>query len=223
MISKPLSSLGKAVFTFAVLVGLSAGAANAAITIQTGNPGNQGTDNILFNDPNLQLTGFTVQGHTNATPSFIVDFTSTTELQANGGQARIEALGYSSQNPVTFSDLEIDMNDPLVYFTKAIFNINADTLGDVTITAYALGGGSTAGTFALGNGQNFFNVVASNGTLIDYITIVGSNIASVDFQDARQIRLGGVQAVPEPGFYGIVGVGVRALFVLVSRRRKTQA
>ena len=48
------------------------------IVITTGNPGNQNTDNVLFNNPNLVHSGPLVQGDFNGSGAgFIVDFTST--------------------------------------------------------------------------------------------------------------------------------------------------
>ena len=47
------------------------------ITITVGNPNNQGTDNVLFNNATLVHSGLLVQGDFNgAGAGFIVDFTS---------------------------------------------------------------------------------------------------------------------------------------------------
>ena len=60
------------------------------ITITVGNPNNQGTDNVLFNNATLVHSGLLVQGDFNgAGAGFIVDFTSaaTATSAAGGGQA----------------------------------------------------------------------------------------------------------------------------------------
>ena len=68
-----------------------------------------------------------------------------------------------------------------------------------------------------GGNQNFFNIVADGGQLIDRVTISGL-MSSISFDELQQVRLGGVQVVPEQGFYGLLALGVSGL--LVMRRRK---
>src|SRR3954469_24287701 len=61
------------------------------ITITVGNPGNQNTDNVLFNNGSLVHSGTLVQGDFNGSGAgFIVNFTSSSgngNLGVSGGQA----------------------------------------------------------------------------------------------------------------------------------------
>jgi hypothetical protein len=217
-----------------VSLALAAMPAQAHFTVDTGNPGNQGTDNVLFNEPGLISSGTTVQGITNTNPGQIVDFTGDVALLTNGGQAKITAL-----NGGTFDRVEINMNDPLVFFTKIIFNVDSSIPNNpgaaLKITAYhpdgtvdsaitCAGGGSEVvdGTcqYTSGGNQNFFNIVASGGQLVDRVIISGE-MSSISFDELQQVRLGGVTVVPEPGFYGLLALGVSGLFVV--RRRKATA
>ena len=62
---------------FAVMVVASSTAWADPITITTGNPDNQNTDNVLFNNGSLVHSGALVQGDFNGSGAgFIVDFTS---------------------------------------------------------------------------------------------------------------------------------------------------
>jgi len=75
--------------------------------------------------------------------------------------------------------------------------------GDATITVVgkdAMANPETfTETFSLGNGQNFFTVVASNGEIIDSISL--SSISGFGFTDLRQVRISGatVPSVPDTG------------------------
>ena len=76
---------------FAIMVMASSTAWADPITITTGNPNNQNTDNVLFNNGSLSHSGTLVQGDFNgAGAGFIVDFTSASgngNLGVSGGQA----------------------------------------------------------------------------------------------------------------------------------------
>src|SRR4030095_12763927 len=94
--------------------------------------------------------------------------------------------------------------------------------GDATITVFgkdAVANPETlTGTFSLGNGQNFFTVVASNGEVIDSISL--SSITGFGFTDLRQVRISGatVPSVAESGTtLSLLGASVLAL--ALSRRQ----
>src|SRR5262245_45009162 len=109
-----------------------ASGAGAGVVFGTGNPGNAGTDNVIFNGcSGTTSTGTTVQGCMNTDHSIIVDFTGNETLQVNGGQARIESQDDS------FNFLQIGLHDPAASFTKIILNIitdNDDPTGQVRFT-----------------------------------------------------------------------------------------
>src|ERR1043165_10244361 len=88
---------------FAIMTLASATAWADPITITTGNPGNQNTDNVLFNNGSLLHSGTLVQGDFNGIGAgFIVDFRSASgsgNLGVSGGQAVL--VGGSGNVPVS--------------------------------------------------------------------------------------------------------------------------
>ena len=191
----------------------------ADLSITLGNNPQPGEENVLLN---TGTTGNTVLGTLNQS-GFLVNFTSTQVLtEPSNGQARIEATNNSSQVPVT--DISFSLANGT--FTDAIFNPFIGGIigspGDATIMVVgkdAMANPETfTGTFSLGNGQNFFTVVASNGEVIDSISL--SAISGFGFTDLRQVRISGatVPSVPETGTtLSLLGASVLALALL---RRK---
>jgi len=191
----------------------------ADLSITLGNNPQPGEENVLLN---TGTTGNTVLGTLNQS-GFLVDFTSTQVLtEPSNGQARIEATNNSSQVPVT--DISFSLANGT--FTDAIFNPfiggTIGSPGDATITVVgkdAMANPETfTGTFSLGNGQNFFTVVASNGEVIDSISL--SAISGFGFTDLRQVRISGatIPSVPDTGTtLSLLGASVLALALL---RRK---
>ena len=219
------SVLGFAALAISLLV---TNGAQAAIIFGTGNPGNAGTDNVIFNAcTSNTLVGSVVNGCLQSDHTELVNFFNANEsLTVDGGQALIEDTAGDG-----FTQLEFGFADATAFFTKAIFNINnvqGDT-GTVTITANLSGGGTaTSGPFAIANGSNFFYVETTAGELIDTIFFVSSvGVESVIFQDTRQVRLGGTGIVgtddgivtPEPAMLSILGVGLLAAAARLRRRR----
>jgi hypothetical protein len=97
-----LQRLIVSVAAFVVMVVASSTAWADPITITTGNPGNQGTDNVLFNNGALLHSGLLVQGDFNGSGTgFIVDFTSASgsgNLGVSGGQAPATSLSATSRS-----------------------------------------------------------------------------------------------------------------------------
>lgn len=197
--------LAKSLLTASFIAAAGFSTASAAlITITPGNPGNQGTDNVLFNDPNYPLSGSLVQGTFNgAGAGYIINFTSTSGsglLQASGGQATI--LGGPGNEP--FTNLTFGLSDGAT-FTKAILNPDVhNASGDGTINfnvVYLYGAGSPfMQSFSVnGNGSNFFGIEAAPGVGILQVTFATTDTA---FIDSSQFRLGGfapAQKVPDGG------------------------
>jgi len=208
------------------MLALSSVAHADPITITTGNPGNQGTDNVLFNDSNLPHSGTLVTGNfSGAGLGFYVDFTSGSgngNLQVAGGQATLE--GGAGNSP--FSNLEFGLQNG-VTFTKAIFNIDV-TAGlpppnTVTFTVNyfdTMNNTFVSQAFTVStNGQNFFAVEAGMGALIQSIEI---NSTDATFADINQFRLGGFSGTPtpEPTTMLLLGSGLVGIAARLRRRRK---
>jgi hypothetical protein len=196
----------KTLITLALLT-LAVGA-SADIVIQEG--GALVTfENIQFNTPGLILSGPVVEGAGNTSGAIVEFFGAGEDLQAvAAGAARVTGLDGH------FTQLSIALQDPLMAFVDAQFNLIATANGTVTITAHSNKGGTTVGNFSISqNGSNVYSILS---TMPDHISLV--EIAStVNIQDIRQIRFNAAQIVPEPASFIAVGVGV---LLLAARRRK---
>ena len=205
-----------------VLLLATASIASATIVVDQ-SPGNfQGDENVLLQggDTGNPLVGITNQTNTD------VNFMSNQILQApSNGQARIE-----SNTATDISTLTIDLADPLLFFTTAIFNIDATANSSIALSvdwicaSGATCAGGATGTFNnnynIGrNGQNFFRIQAIDNQLIDNISFTTAGSAAV-IESVAQIRLGGVtdeeggggpSEVPEPMTMALFGGGLLSL------------
>ena len=202
----------------ALLVGCSS--VRADITFTLGNNPQADEENVLLNSGD---SGTTITGTTNSTGLVVLFSSSQTLLAPSSGQARVTADPEGS--PLTNLSIALDG----AVYTDIIMNPFLTTCdgcvpGNATITVNALDANGLPEfpwifQYALGNGQNFLTIVATNGESIVSTTID----APGGFHDLRQPRISGAEAttspVPEPATITMMGLGAAAMALLRKFRK----
>lgn len=208
---------------------MSAGPTSATFMVLSGNNPGPNQENVQFD---VDAVGTMVQGITNQLAS-AVDFTSSSQFLAtpSSGQARVEAREGNdiNSNQIAIDDsITVSLPNAGVSFGDLIFNAfiggGLGSGGSLTIVVSGVDSNNlpVSTTFTqdsdgdplmLGNGQNFFTVLASDGQRITSVEI--SPDANSSYADLRQIRISNV--IPEPASCLIGGLG---LLIFVAKRRR---
>jgi hypothetical protein len=188
--------------------------ARADIIVMAG-VNNQGTDNVLLTDAtNVAVVAGTINSN-----QFDVFFEST------GGNLNAQASGQAVIAPALTNDPFTNISFYLdnAFFTRAVFNLNsaADGAMRIDVTGINIDGGLFSEVVQIDmNGQNFFTVDAINGQLIGTLSLTA--LGAVEFEDLRQVRIGGAQdapgTVPEPVTLALFGLGLAGVGYRARRR-----
>ncbi|MBA3480272.1 MAG: PEP-CTERM sorting domain-containing protein [Pirellulales bacterium] len=201
--------------------------AEASFIVYDGNIPQPGDQNVLINNNEV---GTSIQGNLNNTGNPVL-FTSPSQFIAgpSNGQARVEGR---SADDIDASVVDIDdsiiinLLPPKVFFASVIFNA-FDGSGSLTVKILGINADlspamatitldNDGNPLTLGNGQNFYTVLADGGMLMTSVEVaVNSNTT---YSDLRQFRIGGV--APEPGALVLSGLGA---IVMIGFRRRTGA
>lgn len=190
-----------------------------AATITPGNNPQPDENNIMLN---TGMTGLMVQGTINGFPGVLVNFSSNQTLtEPANGQARIEASNGSALTNITVSLANNFTFGDLIFNSALIGNLGNGGSGVVSVVTTQ---GSQNQSFAFGNGNNFFTVLAGpNEALISVNVSVPGGFAS--FQQPRIsgpfVAAGTLQGTeaPEPGSMWLIGAGSFLLGCTILKRR----
>ncbi len=177
----------------------------------------QTAENVLIENSTGALS---IAGHTNTTGVGIT-FTSPIGEMLTGpsnGQARVEALD-GLLNGLTFT------LDDGFSFRTAVFNLSplpgneANEAIKISLTYLLSDGGFATDLFDVRtNGENFFGISGDAGERFTSITFL-SDPVETGIGDLRQLRLGGVGAVPEPASWAMLIAGFGLVGAAARRRR----
>jgi hypothetical protein len=195
--------------------------ASATITWSTDQQLGQGQTVQLVNNQ-VVAPGDTLVGYTNQTNTEI-DFTSTQSIST---QAAGQALIFGTDE--LLNNLTFGFADPLLAATYLEFNLfyagggpNGGTATGVTLTGLDQDGNDWIQNFSLGNGENFFSALASNGEVITGVSFTTAGGGVTDF---RQLRIDvsdlNGNTLPEPSTWAMMLLGFGAAGIAIRRSRR---
>ena len=216
-------------------IGLGADTSRATIMISLGNNPQPNEVNIHLNGGE---TGTTVTGTAETTlGTYFVDFSSTQTLEVasqGNGQAFIQAIdGSDKAIGLTNGTISLGDDSPTSTFEDFILNLSNGgkfTATGVTLTIDSVDENGMAETptikefDSLGQGQNFYTIIASGGEQIKSISFATTGGALDGFDSLRQPRISfsNANAVPEPST--LISGAMAALCLLgfgLHRRRRS--
>ena len=199
----------------------------ASFIVFDGNNPEPDEQNVQLNNDSI---GMTISGATNQSGT-VVTFTSPSQFLAapSNGQARVEAreLNDIDSDQIAIDDsITVALADSALRFRDLIFNaaivggLGSD--GSITIAILGVNADNTptgatitldddGNPLSIGNGSNFYTVLATDGMLMTSVEIKTN--AGTSYADLRQIRISGV--IPEPAsavmimFFAAALCGVR--------------
>jgi len=202
----------------------------ASFIVFSGNNPQANEEIVNFNNGDV---GMTISGLSNQSDT-VVTFTSPSQFLAvpSSGNARIEAraLNDIDSSQVAISDsITVALSNSNLRFEDLIFNAaivgNLGDGGSLTIDIVGFNADDTPAAatitlddnsdpLTLGNGSNFFTVLATDGMLMTSVEI--STNADTSYADLRQVRISGV--VPEPASAAMLMVVAVAVLSHIGRR-----
>jgi hypothetical protein len=216
-----MDSLKKVLTPALLALGLCSAPASATIIFSTDSsavlPGSE--INILFGSAQ---TGTTITGEVDHTGigAIFTSLTGETLKQNAQGQADVfNALNTNGGNVNCATDLALCLTSMDFHLANLLgfgdFMVNlVSGVGEATVIANDNQGNTY--TFTLGNGQNFFSLLAIDGQLITDVKV----FAPGGFNDYKQPRVSEIQGLtlPEPGALLLLGTVLGAIGV-TSRKR----
>ena len=170
--------------------------------------------------PSTTVTGTAGAGPVNE--RYLVDFSSNESLiAADNPNATPPLTPQVSGEDGRFRLLDVSVRDGA--FTSLFLNFRMPVVPRnpagrfADITAFGFGGEMATYTLELSNGNNFFRVDATDGTLLRSLSL----LSPFEILDARQARISGLQdaPVPEPTTLLSLGIGLAGLVAIRRRAR----
>ncbi|MBB4155443.1 hypothetical protein GGQ80_003366 [Sphingomonas jinjuensis] len=183
----------------AATTAIAASPASAAINICTGNNCVATNENVMVSAATNQAT---ING-TGASSGIGVLFTSSERLNGNAnGQADVSATD-GLLNGLTFS---LAGGATFATATFNLFPLPGNAANQAVRVLLTYTGGSRTIDINT-NGQNFLGISGNAGERFTSVGFV-ADPATSGIQDLRQLRLGGVSAVPEPATWAMMFLGM---------------